>query len=313
MKFVDKLREKKSSLKKSSQDTYIRNIKRLRKVNGELPIPESDHKWLLAKSLFSWYDKQPLSVRRHMSNAANIALGVLGKEDKRWKKRQRTSMEEFDEHRRKRELTPAQKAKMPAKGFDSLKKVVAQMKKELRHVLAGIESLSDLIRVQDLVILSLYYELPLRLDFATLSTKENVKSANSIYKNRKKPAGWHIVLREFKTAKSLGSKTFKLGTANQRLLNKFVPAVKKITDHGFLLTNRKGGKMSKQVLSKTLMKLTKARIGKAFSTQFLRILYAMKNRDVIESAKEVSDKLLHSQEQSLQYAKKDDDEKKSSK
>ena len=31
----------------------------------------------------------------------------------------------------------------------------------------------------------------------------------------------------------------------------------------------------------------------------------MKNRDVIESAKAVSAKLLHSQEQSLQYAKKD--------
>ena len=63
--------------------------------------------------------------------------------------------------------------------------------------------------------------------------------------------------------------------------------------------------MSKQVLSKTLMRITKARIGKSFSTQLLRILYAMRNRDVIESAKEVSDKLMHSQAQSLQYAKKD--------
>ena len=45
-------------------------------------------------------------------------------------------------------------------------------------------------------------------------------------------------------------------------------------------------------------------IRKTFSVQLLRILYAMRNRDVIESAKEVSDKLLHSQAQSLQYAKK---------
>lgn len=54
-----------------------------------------------------------------------------------------------------------------------------------------------------------------------------------------------------------------------------------------------------------LMKITKARIGRSFSVQLLRILYAMSKRDVIESAKEVSQKLLHSQEQSLQYAKKD--------
>ena len=63
--------------------------------------------------------------------------------------------------------------------------------------------------------------------------------------------------------------------------------------------------MSKQVLSKKLMSITKKRIGKIFSVQLIRILYAMRNRGVLESAKEVSEKLLHSQEQSLQYAKKD--------
>jgi len=305
--FISKLRDKKSNLKKSSQDTYIRNIKRLRRVNGELPIPIKDSKWLISKSMFQWYDNQPLSVRRHMSNSANIALAIYGKENKEWKQRQRKSMDEFDEQRRKRELTPAQKEKIPAKGFDSLKKVVSQMKRELKHVIANVSSLSDLTRFQNLIILSLYYELPLRLDYATLSIGTNSQKTNAIYKNKKKPQGWHIVLHDFKTAKSLGSKTFKLGSANQRLLNKFVPAVLKLTDHGFLLTNRKGGKMSKQVLSKTLMKLTKSRIGKSFSTQLLRILYAMKNRDVIESAKEVSDKLMHSAKQSLQYAKKDDE------
>ena len=304
MTFITKLRDKKSTLKVSSQDTYIRNIKRLRKVKHELPIPESDSKWLNSKPLFQWYDKQPLSVRRHMATAANIALSIYGKDSKEWKKRQRKSMEQFDEERRKRVLTDKQKSKIPEKGFDALKKVVAQMKRELSHIIKKISSLSDLLRVQDLIILSLYYEYPLRLDFATLKTTPT-KTSNSIYKNKKKPAGWHITLNEFKTAKSLGSKTFKLGSANQRLLNKFVPAVRDLTKHGYLLSNQKGAKMSKQVLSKKLMKLTKARIGKQFSVQLLRILYAMKNRDIIESAKEVSSKLLHSQEQSLQYAKKD--------
>ena len=305
MTFIAKLREKKSSLKTSSQDTYIRNIKRLRKVEGELPIPPKDAKWLSSKKLFAWYDAQPLSIRRHMSTAANTALLIYGKEDsKEWKSRQRKAMEEFDENRRKRVLTKEQKANIPAKGFDAIKRVVTQMKKELRHVLLNIKTVRDLSRVQDLIILSLYYELPLRLDFATLQTGSQ-KSGNIIYKQVKKPRGWHIILRDFKTAKSLGTKTFKLGMANQRLLNKFVPRVQELTTHGYLLSNKKGGKMSKQVLSKTLMRITSTRIGKKFSVQLLRILYAMKNRDVIESAKDVSAKLLHSQEQSLQYAKKD--------
>ena len=302
MTFETKLRANKKHLKVSSQDTYFRNIKRLRKVKDELPIPEKDSKWLLEKGLFNWYDKQPLSVRRHMSTAANIALSVYGKESTEWKKRQVKSMEQFDEDRRKRQLTDKQKAKIPARGFDALKRVTTQMKKELRHVINRVDNLKDLLRFQDLVILSLYYDWPLRLDYATLKTEK--AKGNSIYKNAKKPRGWHVFLEDFKTAKSLGTKTFKLNLQNQRLLNKFIPAVKKLTTHGFLLSNRKGEKMSKQVLSKTLMRITKERIGKSFSTQLLRILYAMRNRDVIESAKEVSEKLMHSQEQSLQYAKK---------
>ena len=303
MTFAEKLREKKKSLKISSQDTYLRNVKRLRKVKGGLPIPVSDHKWLVSKALIEWFDKQPLSVRRHLSTAANVALIVYGKKSEEWKKRQSKSMEEFDEQRRKRVLSDKQKKLLPAKGFDSLVRVVSQMKKELKHVLASIDSLSDLLRVQDLVILSLYSELPLRLDFATLKIGKH--KGNSIYKNGKKPRGWHILLADFKTAASLGEKTFRLKQRNQRLLNKFIPAVEKLTKHGMLLSNKKGEPMSKQVLSKTLMRLTKARIGKKFSVQLLRILYAMKNRDVIETAKQVSDKLLHSQEMSLQYAKKD--------
>jgi len=141
MSFETKLREAKKSLKTSSQDTYLRNIKRLRKVKHALPIPPSDHKWLLEKALFAWYDKQPLSVRRHMSTAANISLQIYKKESPEWKKRQQSSMEEFDEDRRQRKLTDKQKSKIPAKGFDSLKRVVKQMKKELKHVINKVDSI----------------------------------------------------------------------------------------------------------------------------------------------------------------------------
>jgi len=304
--FIDKLKEKKSSLKPSSIATYVRNIKRLRKIVGNLPIPDDDHKWLLSRKLTEWYDKQPLSIRRHMSTAANIALNVYGATSGDWKKRQRSAMEQFDQDRRKRKLTDKQKKIIPSKGFDSLKRVITQMKKEYSHLLKNIDSMSDLLRVQTLIILSLYHDIPLRLDYADMQIGLRDGKTNAIYRQKKKPAGWHVELHQFKTAKSLGSKKFKLNRANQLLLNRFIPAVKKFTTHGYLLTNKQGGRMSKQVLSKTLMKITKQRIGKRFGNQLLRILYAMRNRDVIETAKSVSDKLLHSQSQSLQYAKKSD-------
>jgi hypothetical protein len=302
MTFETKLRKSKSNIKSSSQDTYIRNIKRLRKVHGKLPVPEDSHKWLLEKKLFAWYDKEPLSVQRHMSNAAIIALKVYGKENTEWTKRQRSSMEQFDRERRERKLSDKQKNNIPTGGFDRIKKVVTQMKRELTHM-KEITSLKDLIRYQDLLILALYYEYPLRLDFATLKIGFE-KTGNVIYKNKKKPKGWHIELRDFKTHRTEGDKKFKLNMGNQRLLNKYIPASEKLTEHGYLLSNARGQKMSKQVLSKRLMGITSKRIGKSFSVQLLRILYAMRNRDVIETAKEVSEKLLHSQKQTLQYAKK---------
>ena len=304
MTFGDKLRAKKKGLKANSIDTYLRNIRRLRRVHGKLPIPDS-HKWLVEKKLFTWFDDQPLNIRRHMATAAQVALQAYNKSSKEWQRRQSESMKEFDEDRRRRKMSEKQKSQMPKKGFDALKSVIVSMKHELRHILTISHNdwtFSDLLRIQELIIISLYYDRPLRLDFATLeiSGKEN-----SIYKSLKKPRGWHVRLTDFKTVKSLGPKVFKLNLANQRLLNKFIPAVKRLTTHGYLLTNQSKNRMTRQVLSKKLMSITKKRIGKKFSTQLLRILFAMKHRGIIESAKEVSDKLLHSQEQSLQYAKKD--------
>ena len=301
MSFESKLREVKKNIKTSSQDTYLRNIRRLRKVNAELPIPLKSA-WLTTDKIFDWYKKQPLNVRRHMSTAAVVAMSVYKKENVKWKKLQRGAMKEFDEERASRQLSSKQKELIPKGGFDRIKKVITQLKREMTHI-KTIDTLKQLIRFQDLIILSLYYEYPLRLDYATLNVGKN--GVNRIYKNKKKPKGWFIELTDFKTQKSEGNKIFKLNLANQRLLNKFIPSVQRLTKHGFLLSNSRGGKMSKQVLSKRLMGITSKRIGKKFSVQLLRILYAMRNRDVIESAREVSNKLLHSQKQSLQYAKKE--------
>ena len=303
MTFKEKLDRVKKDIKQASRDTYLRNIRRLRKVRHELPVPDS-HAWLVEKPLIAWFDKQPLNVRRHLATAAQTALKVYGKESDAWSKRQSTAMKEFDDDRRKRQLTEKQKKQMPKDGFDSLKHVISSLRKELRHLMSSPKewSVKDLVRVQELVIISLYYDYPLRLDYADL--KIDSDEGNFISKSKRKPRGFFITLREYKTAKTLGTQKFKLNRVNQRLLNKFIPQVRRLTTHGYLLTNSAGNKMSKQVLSKTLQHSTKKRIGREFSVQLLRILYAMKNRGVIESAKEVSRKLLHTQEQSLMYAKK---------
>ena len=310
MTFRDKLKKFKSNLKDSSLTTYVRNVKRLRKQFHQLPIPVDSYTWLFEKKLISWFDRQPLNVRRHLSNSAVVTLQSFDQSNSKkfviWKKRQMSSIKEFEQIRERRELSSKQKEKIPSKGFESLKKLISIMMKELNHILRKTPmtwSFADFSRIQELLIISLYYDYPIRLDYATLQVNGS-EEHNSIYKSRKKPKGWFIRLVDYKTAKSLGEKVFRLNTRNNRLLNKFNIAREHLVDHDFLLTNKNKTKMTKQVLSKTLMRITKNRIGKSFSTQLIRILYAMKNRDIIESAKEVSEKLLHNAKQSFQYAKK---------
>ena len=307
MTFEEKLRKAKKNVKQSSIETYARNIRRLRKLKNDLPVPPDTHAWLTKKELIDHVEKLPLNQRRHLTTAATVALGVYGGKSTRWKDLQHGAMKEFDELRRERKLTDKQKKKIPSKGFDSLKAVIATMKRELRHILTKARdewSFDDLYRVQDLLILQLYYDRPLRLDYATLQIGTGEKG-NTLAKSMSKVRGWHVILRDFKTQSSMGEQRFKLNTANQRLMNKFAIARHRLVKHPRLLSNRNRGPMSRQVLSKRLLALTRKRIGKSFSTQLLRILYAMKNRGVLESAKKVSERLMHSQEQSLQYAKKD--------
>ena len=154
MTFGDKLRTKKKGLKSNSIETYLRNIRRLRKVKGELPIPESNHKWLLDKKLLTWFDDQPLNIRRHMATAAQVALSVYGKSNSEWQRRQSEAMKEFDADRRQRKMTDKQKALVPSKGFDALKVVIISMRHELRHILTASAkdwTFSDLLRVQELI------------------------------------------------------------------------------------------------------------------------------------------------------------------
>ena len=194
MSFVRKLKELKKNLKPSSIDTYLRNVRRLRKVEGTLPIPDTAS-WLTKKSLIGWYDKQSLSVRRHLATAALVALQTYGKKSSEWDKRQKAAMKEFDDQRRKRVLSDKQRSKMPTKGFAALKRVITNMRRELKHILSKPSSewnLKEMLRVQDMLIISLYHDHPLRLDYAGLNVGKNDK--NCIYKNMSKPKGWHVQL-----------------------------------------------------------------------------------------------------------------------
>ena len=62
--------------------------------------------------------------------------------------------------------------------------------------------------------------------------------------------------------------------------------------------------MTKSAFSQGLLGLTKKLMGKKVGTRMIRVLFATMNRKEIEAAQSVSNKLLHSAEQTQQYIRK---------
>ena len=77
------------------------------------------------------------------------------------------------------------------------------------------------------------------------------KRQNYIYQ---RGSEWHVHIGEHKTSKSSGAIDFAVDAEVQKGLEQFLPYVRAKTKHGYLLSNKKGGKMSKQVKNKTVTK-----------------------------------------------------------
>ena len=88
-------------------------------------------------------------------------------------------------------------------------------------------------------------------------------------------------------------------------LSKVVPWIKDLTTHGKLLTNKVGGPLSRNGLSKLLTRLTEKLLGrKGFSASLIRVLKATKFRKELEAAKGLSEEMLHTQKQNFEYSRK---------
>ena len=89
------------------------------------------------------------------------------------------------------------------------------------------------------------------------------------------------------------------------VLSMFVPKVKAATDHGYLLSGLGGKKLSRQSLSKVLIRLTEKHLGAKIGSQIIRVLKATKFKKQTEESADLAKEMLHGKDQHLQYTKKD--------
>ena len=112
-------------------------------------------------------------------------------------------------------------------------------------------------------------------------------------------------MQTFKNSDRVGPREILISKKNSTLLKKFLAFRDKCgVSHDLLFSLRNGKQMTKSAFSQGLLNLTKRLMGQKVGTRMIRVLFATSNRKEIEAAKNVSDKLLHSAEQSQQYVRK---------
>ena len=309
--FRKKLKAVCSNCSESTVTTYLHNIFRLYRLLDEtaesLPSTSS---WLKQKKLLKKHDSQKLSARRVLSLAGIKAQQAYNGKDSKieeWYIRMKKTVEEYETKRDKRQKTAREQERWPKQGYDALKTAADKLKKEMKPSIDNTKSLSDLYKVQRYVVLKLYSEHALRLDWADVKlakpSKDRTEKWNYLNKDRRK--GWILTLRKYKTEKFMGQQELKIAKPAALALTMFVPKVKNLTNHGFLLSTKAGNKLSRTGLSLFLSRLTEKYMGKRLSAQIIRVLKATKYRAQTEKSAEIAKEMLHGDRQHLQYSKKE--------
>ena len=137
------------------------------------------------------------------------------------------------------------------------------------------------------------------MQLSTLLTKRRI-----IISKRGK-GNFELVLRAHKNVKKTGESRLKLSRAATMAVRKFIKYKNKIHDKDYLFTNMKGGKLSKQSLSKMLHRVTADTIGKSFGSRMIRVLAATAKKAEIDAVEKLAKNMLHSTEQQKTYVRKD--------
>ena len=288
----------------STINVYARNLFRLAKLAGHEGVP-NNAKWLASKPLMAKFAKQPLNTRRLLSVAAVKGMKMYGQDTSgEWGPLMSKATEQYEKERDSRRKTKREKDRWPDKGYDSLKDVAKKLKKEVQGLLKKKEpTVKELYRLQKYVVIALYSEHALRLDWADVKlSKTNDQDKNFLHKYPRR--GWILTMRKYKTSKSMGEIEIKMSRPTSLVLSMFVPKVKSATSHGYLLSNMQGKKLSRSGLSKVLIRLTEKHLGSKIGSQIIRVLKSTKYKKDTEKSEQLAKELMHSSKQQLQYAKK---------
>ena len=110
-----------------------------------------------------------------------------------------------------------------------------------------------------------------------------------------KGSGYKLHIGEHKTSRAHGAIQLDLGPEISRALNTFLPQLRRLTKHGFLLsTLRTGNRLQRQDMLRLIRNTTRERLGKNIGVQLIRVLKVSSVAAEIDKVGALQKELAHS-------------------
>ena len=285
----------------SSIKTYAQNVKALAKVAG-FKVAPTNAKWITGK-LLKQIKERPLTQYKRLSIAGVKALGAYGTKDAKWHDAMNDATAKYGRKRDSQKRTDREERNWPKEGYKALRTLANTLHSEVEYVEKQAPArvgASDMYEYQRYFVILFYAYHALRGDLGDVRIER--KGQNYIYKKGK---SWAVHIGQHKTVKSRGAIDIRLAKPVSDTLDKFLPMVRANTDHGYLLSTKRGrNKLQRKDMLLLLRNTTQNRLGKRLGVQLIRVLKTTENMKSIDKALELQRELGHGAVMQARYVSK---------
>tara|TARA_B100000029_G_scaffold505812_1_gene587224 strand:+ start:913 stop:1812 length:900 start_codon:yes stop_codon:yes gene_type:complete len=286
-----------SRCKPSSIRTYWANIKALSKVAGHDETPAGAG-WLSGK-LLSAIRAMPLNRFKRFATAGVKAAQMYKVKKPAWNKAAAEASERYSRVRETGKRTKREAQNWPQDGYRALAKLASELHTELQHLeKKKTWTNSDLYHYQRYLIVLFYSKHALRGDLADVRHKKPY-GPNWIQPDGK---AFKMHIGEHKTSRAHGPIRLSLGPEISAALRTFLPQLRRLTTHGYLLsTLRTGNRLQRQDMLRLIRNTTKQRLNKNIGVQLIRVLKVTGAQLQIDAAKKLQQEMGHSASMQRKY------------
>ena len=283
--------------KPSSIRTYWANIKALSRVAGHDEMPGGAG-WLSNKLLHA-IKAMPLNRFKRFATAGVKAAQMYKAKRPNWSKAAAEATERYSKIRESGKRTKREAENWPQGGYRALGTLAKELHTELQHLeKKKTWTNSDLYHYQRYLIVLFYSKHALRGDLADVRHKKPY-GPNWIQTDGKT---FKMHIGEHKTSRAHGPIKLSLGPEITAALHTFMPQLRRLTKHGFLLsTLRTGNRLQRQDMLRLIRNTTKERLGKNIGVQLIRVLKVTGATMEIDAAKKLQQEMGHSASMQRKY------------